>query len=263
MNRERKDIAILYLARIADDQHLEKFDRFITSYKTHEAGIAHRIYVALKGHSSRDELKEARDRFAELKPIFLEVADDGYDIGAYISCCRQIDQEAVCFLNTHAEILAPDWLKHLAAHLFRTEVGLVGASGSFESLPLPGLDTSIFPNPHLRTNGFMVRRNLLLNLFGKQVIKSKLDAYAFENGRNSISRRITARGYDVLIVGRNGRAYPPAWWPSSGTFRQGAQDNLLIGDNHSRHYATAPTDEKEMLMRMAWGSLIHSRDLLA
>ncbi|QEE39055.1 MULTISPECIES: hypothetical protein [unclassified Methylobacterium] len=260
MCQNEESAAALYLARGADTECDAKFDRFIQSYQLNAAGIAHTLYVALKGFASPDHLAATRARFSAINPVFLNLEDNRYDVGAYIDCSKQMAATYICFMNTHAEILAPNWLNNFVAHLRRREVGLVGASGSFESLQLPGLEVELFPNPHLRTNGFALRRTVLLDLFRDYLIGSKLDAYAFESGRSSLTRRITARGYDVLVVGRNGRGYPPLWWPASDTFRQGRQDNLLIADNQTRRFDDALAPEKSMLLRLAWGSHIELAD---
>jgi hypothetical protein len=76
---------------------------------------------------------------------------------------------------------------------------------------------------------------------------------ALESGRGSISNQIWERGKKVLVVGRNGVAYPPESWRASATFRSGDQRNLLIADNRTEQYAAADPCFKRRLELMAWG----------
>lgn len=258
----RNSNAVIYLARGADEKSASKFDNFIRSYRRYPAGEDHKLYIILKGFPSSEEKIAARDKFKIIGAEFIELEDHRYDVGAYIDACLLINEDIVCFFNTHAEILSSNWLKYFNEHLRRKEVGLVGASGSFECLQLPGFKTQKFPNPHLRSNGFALQRTMLLSLFEHYHISSKSDAYAFESGGTSITRRVTALGYDVLVVGRNGRGYPPVWWPASDTFRQGRQSNLLVADNQTQRFEAAEDDEKRMLFNLAWGSQVNIEDTL-
>jgi hypothetical protein len=145
------------------------------------------------------------------------------------------------------------WLEKLALHLDRPEVGLVGATGSFESLLMLGPQFVPFPNLHLRSNGIMIERELFSSILYGTVIRSKLDAHFVESSSVTLTRQVFARGLKVLLVGRNGRGYPPRCWPSSDTFRQGSQANLLIGDNQTRAYMAATWNTKRMLIETTWG----------
>lgn len=75
------------------------------------------------------------------------LGDDSLDIGAYIELVNQIGEELICVLNTMSEILAEDWLRKLAVNLALPNVGLVGATGSHESLNELKKSYALFPNP--------------------------------------------------------------------------------------------------------------------
>jgi hypothetical protein len=84
--------------------------------------------------------------------------------------------------TSHSELLTSAWLKKLALHLDRPEVRLVGATGLFESLSTLDPRFPPFPNVHIRSNGFMVERELLGELLSGIIIRDKLDAYFVESG---------------------------------------------------------------------------------
>ena len=109
-----------------------------------------------------------------------------------------------------------------------------------------------FPAHHLRTNGFMIDRDVLLGL-GTGEIRRKADAYRLESGRESLTLRLERQGLEALVVGRNGMSYRHGEWPASATFWQGAQENLLIADKQTVKYDAADRLGKEALARYAWG----------
>ncbi len=169
------------------------------------------------------------------------------DLGAYR---RAIDAlpiyERLVFLNSFSEILADDWLKILDGHL-TGRVGIVGASASFESMagrfwshPPKWLfriwQYPEFPNPHLRTNAFIIRRETALAVWPKQV-RTKQAAHLFESGRHSLTRRIQRLGLDAVVAERNGAGLEVAGWPGSAFRNNHAR--LLVGDNKTRVYDEA------------------------
>jgi hypothetical protein len=220
----------------------------------------HQLYVLYKGFQSETELEQAIALFSAADARSIKLADLGLDIGAYLTAVNEIGEGEICFLNTHSEILAPRWLEKLALHIRRPEVGLVGATGSFESLSTLDPQFPAFPNVHLRSNGFMIQRELFRSILNGINIRYKFDAYYVESGPLNLTRQILAKGLSVLVVGRNGRGYPPRWWPSSDTFRQGRQANLLIGDNVTRAYIAAPWNAKRAMIEQTWGKYLDWRN---
>lgn len=109
-----------------------------------------------------------------------------------------------------------------------------------------------FPAPHLRTNAFLLERQLMLRLRGGHAT-SKTDAYRLESGRRSLTRRIEHSGLRVVVAGRDGIAYESRDWPNSQTFWQGSQDNLIVADNQTRAYEAADFEVRRALSMHAWG----------
>ena len=190
----------------------------------------------------------------DFSPIYTD--DLTFDIGAYLDAAKQMSADQICFLNTNSELSAHHWLAKLSNAYCGAHVGLVGATGSFESLNL--LDSRIprFPNVHLRSNAFIIGRQDLIDIFGSYTIRSKLDAFFAESGVDSLTRRIFQSGRTALIVGNDGRGYKPENWPMSFTFRQADQRNLLVKDNVTRTFDRLPWKEKKQLSVKTWGSYI-------
>lgn len=250
-------LGVAYLARGADQDCLDKFRRFVESYKSVRSGINHNLFVILKGFASPELLRQARRLFRCLAHTEIHVDDVSFDIGAYSQAVNQITTGSICFLNTNSKIISDNWLLKLAINLNQERVGLVGATGSFESLGATDPRFPPFPNVHIRSNAFLLRRGHAQEILSTFVIRRKEDAYMAESGPDSITRRIFSLGLSVLVVGRNGRGYSPLWWPSSQTFRQGLQRNLLVEDNITRAFDKLTWGEKKHLCDLTWGSTIN------
>jgi hypothetical protein len=111
-----------------------------------------------------------------------------------------------------------------------------------------------FPAPHLRTNAFLLERELLLRV-EPGTLHDKAGAYLLESGRRSLTRQIERRGLRVLVAGRDGASYGPREWPSSRTFWQGSQENLIVADNQTRSYERGDLGVRRALSAHAWGEL--------
>jgi hypothetical protein len=240
----------------------EPLARFARSYNDAPPGLDHRLLVVFNGFGDGPIPADYAPALAELgSHATLRPRRAIQDLAAYRLAARASDADVLCFVNSHAEPLAPGWLELLHARLSEPGVGIVGATGSHESTfsaaprplkPLRALQYPPFPNPHLRTNGFMLRRDDLLALRWPTG-RSKSAAHQLESGKAGITRQIAARGGRALVVGRDGRGYETGAWASSRTFRSGDQENLLIADNRTRQYAGADPAERARLARMAWG----------
>jgi hypothetical protein len=184
-------------------------------------------------------------------------------------------------------ILDDGWLAKLYRHITRPGVGLVGASGSYESRhadkdpfpwrPMFGLLRRLwfrtalkqyrarreltrylrhhfdpFPNPHIRTNAFLLSRDLLLGVKFPP-LQTKLDAFRFEHGKDSLTRQVWGMGLEALVVGRDGQGYAVDRWFESHTYRSGGQRNLLVADNVTRFNMEADPDTRRRIAAWAWG----------
>jgi len=254
-------IAVAYLARGADKDSLLSFERFLRSYIHNLSGVPHSLYVIFKGFENDVDLEKARALFSSVTftPVFLD--DVSLDIGAYIEWANMIEEDLICVFNTASEILAPDWLLKLTVNLLLPNVGLVGATASYESLNDYNSAFKAFPNIHIRSTAFMIDRSLFCNITQGFEVSTKIDAFHFESGPESLTRQVLAKGKKILLVGRNGRGYSPAFWPVSETFRQGIQNNLLIADNQTRNYLALAWNEKREFVIRTWGEYLSGKIL--
>jgi hypothetical protein len=111
-----------------------------------------------------------------------------------------------------------------------------------------------FPNPHVRSNAFMVRRDRWLNL--EFAPRRKVDTSLFESGPDSFTVQMRKQGLATLIVGRDGAAYDVPKWPHSRTFRLEDQGNLLVHDNHTRAFDAMSRGARTAHAWMTWGDAL-------
>jgi hypothetical protein len=253
------EVCLVHLAWAGDDPSM--LTRFLDSYRQHPAGVAHRLVIAWNGYRDSAALG-AVQRLAEgIQHDDFVVEVPKLDLPVYRDVAEWATEAVICFVNSHSRLLAPGWLASMVRWLAEDDVGLVGATGSWES-PLSGAALPLrvlragrypaFPNPHIRTNAFMLERERLRGLRWPEVTR-KSGAYELESGKHSITRQIHAQGLRTVVVGRDGRAYDPEQWPASQTFRVGDQDNLLVEDNRTRQYAEAQSRWRKKLSLLAWG----------
>jgi hypothetical protein len=254
----------------------------LRSYRAHPAGAEHELIVVLNGVEREQPGGGSALRttlLAELRGVehrLIELERPVLDLPAYGLAARQLEHERLCFLNSYSTILADGWLGLLARALEAPGVGLVGATGSWESqaewirgrpvywpyqlafLPRARRDYPRFPNPHIRTTAFMLERTLLVEM-GLQRAAEKRATYLLESGPHSVTRQVQARGLRAVVAGRDGRAYDMEEWPRSATYRAGGQKNLLVADNRTGDWERASPRLRRRLSRDAWGPGAESR----
>lgn len=108
-----------------------------------------------------------------------------------------------------------------------------------------------YPNPHIRTNAFMMDRSLFLSL-DLPKLGAKSDTYKFESGRHSMTKQILRRNLRPVVVDRYGKTYGVPEWKLSSTFRTGDQVNLIVADNRTAHYAQASARHRQYMERLTW-----------
>ncbi len=275
----------------------EPLREFVRSYRAHPAGAEHELVVAFNGVShaqaaagiestespisrhgecgglaAESGVREAlRAELRDIEHRLIELERPVLDLPAYGIAARQLQHERLCFLNSYSVILVDGWLARFDSAFALPEVGLVGATGSWESqaewvrgkarywpYQLAGLrrarrDYPRFPNPHIRTTAFMLDRSLLLEM-NLERAADKRATYLLESGPLSITRQVQGHGLRTVVVGCDGPTYDVEAWPRSATYRAGAQENLLVADNRTRDWELASPRLRRRLTRDAWGS---------
>lgn len=294
-------LAAVHLARAGHG--LGPLRTFLESYRGNPGGVDHELVVVLKGFHDEAELKQCRELLQPFPHLELRVSDEGLDLTAYYKAMSAFEFDYYCFLNSFSILRDPAWLRKLYTFAVASEVGIVGATGSYESpfsdlvkefsrrltdsFREQNLDRCLgrergmrtgyqllkrlltggyrapallkfafyfpaFPNYHVRTNAFLLRRSLGARLRWRET-RSKGDAYLLESGRNGITAQVMRMGLRALVVGCDSVAYDQNQWHSSNTFWHGDQGNLLVEDNQTRRYAQGDNETRKTLFLRAWG----------
>ena len=112
-----------------------------------------------------------------------------------------------------------------------------------------------FPNPHIRSNVFMLERERLLG-FGYAAPETKIQACLFESGMDSLTTKLRRIGLAAIVVGKDGRGFDLPKWVASNTYRLGDQANLLATDNQTRRMAHLSPATRFTFSRLAWGDAL-------
>jgi hypothetical protein len=248
------DLAVVYLNRAKTQVEIKARERFILAYQRFKPKVQHSLYIVNKGFE-KEERAAQYVFFKALKPRFIDVDDEGFDLSAYRKAAQQIDQPIIFFMNTHSEPLQQEWLDNVYACLkSSTSIGLVGCTGNVETHHPFVPDFPEYPNYHVRSNAFIIARQDYLNILGDCPLNNKIQAYQLEAGRRSLTRMIQASGRQALVVGRQGVVKPQNLW-RAGIFRSGFQQNLLLADNQTRHYQQAILLKKLMIWMVNYSRL--------
>jgi len=286
--------AVLFLARgSGKDAGAAAAEAFFSAYRAHPAGLDHELVVLVKGWEDVADRESVEAQARALGATVMALPDDGYDWGAYMRAAPRLGHDWLCLLNTHSRPCADGWLATLRAAAERPGVGAAGVTGSWgTNLPVfrllapevadywrrkgavkaliaafrlyirrypwrsltgarrfPG-----FPNPHLRSNGVLVRRALFTAFIaGRPIPADKQDALMLECGRAGFTRFLESRGLRVVVAGADGRAYEPEQWPDSRTHAVPERSNLLVSDNRTRGYERAGPFSRRNIERENWG----------
>jgi len=269
------DICVVHLVRKKNGT--ESFRIFLESYLKHQAGIEHMLLIIYKGFSGKQDVAAYENLLKCIPHTCLFLSDIGFDLRPYFIAARKSESKYLCYLNSFSVILDDNWLLKLYTHIKKPGVGIAGATGSWGSIcPSPltqrkcvpiwkkflrpfawiyfSLSFPIFPNAHLRTNGFIVSRDTMVKVkFGS--LRFKMHAYRLESGKKSITRQIQQMGLRVVVVGKDGVGYEINDWQLSNTFWTQMQSNLLISDNQTRKFNLADSQTRSFLECFAWGKV--------
>lgn len=260
---------------------IEPFREFLRSYREHPTEIEHGLVVLFNGFRG-DDLAEHRALLSGIPHQELVAPRPVSDLKAYFWGAGQAEGRFLCFVNSYSTLLVSGWLRMLHENVARPGVAAAGATGSWESFytnyllrmeevgqpkSLPDWVKHLnrlrklrrykanfrpAPNPHLRSNAFIIERTRWLGL-SPGSLRTKWATWLFESGRRGMTPQLTAQDLEVVVVGRDGRGYTRDAWPQSNTFRKADQPNLLVADNRTRQYAEAGEEAKRYMRRIAWG----------
>jgi len=125
-------IGVVHLVRRANGP--APLERFLRSYREQPAGLEHELLLLLKGFGAG--LPDEYRRLVEGLPHReLALPDRGFDLEPYFSAASHFEHTYFCFFNSFSRLLAPGWLAKLRTPLDDRGIGVVSATGSWQSFP--------------------------------------------------------------------------------------------------------------------------------
>ena len=255
---------------------IEYLKDFVKNYKYFDSGYNHDLIVCFKQFENYKELDPWKK---EISLKFIEFYDDNsqmdYDIGSYLRIAKSYPKRKILFLGTYTVPNKKNWLKIFLNHY--SEKTIIGSSGSWASLASQFLNleysqytifqqirwglfhllkVKLFPNPHIRTTGFFINSDDLLEVkVNKEKLVKKIETNYFESGRNSLSNQLLKKGFRLIIVNSDNKSFDINEWNKSKTFCLDDQEKLIFLDNKTNQFLRASNKIKEKMTKSHWGNI--------
>ena len=212
-------ICVAHLVRAKNG--IEPLQRFLETYGRNRGGVDHDFLIIFKGFPGRKEPAAFEQQLIDHAHRSIFVGDFGYDVTTYFEAARALEYPYFCFLNSYSLILDENWLMKMYRHISENDVGIVGATGSCESIysdcveqhrvmmmnpSHKRIDRRLwmrfrmmryksyfdpFPNYHIRTNAFMIR-GFLMRQIRLHRIHTKMDAWGLKVAKTVSPSRFCA-----------------------------------------------------------------------
>ena len=264
-------IVVCYLFSKFDD--LSDIFEFIKNYKSFNSGYNHSLLICLKliNEIKKKTIIEILNKNKVNCELFIDLStNNDFDFGSYYRVSQKFNNHLIFYLNASSKPIVDNWLK-LIVNQYESN-SLVGTTGSFEShlssIKLKkfykifsyifkkvyySLFFKNFPNPHIRTTGFLINSNDYIEFYKGKIIKNKFDAWKIESGRFSLTNYFLKKNFPVKLINSEGNAFTIKNWSNSNTFCYTENSRLIISDKHTRKYDVL--DEKDKLISQinVWG----------
>jgi len=265
----QKKIKVCYLFTRFDN--VQTLLNFIENYKRYNSNQEHDLIICFKllDFFSINNLKIHLNKLDYIEFIDISKKND-FDLGSYKRVSEKYPDDIIFFLNSHSYPICDSWLSKIV-NLYK-EKTIIGTSASNESL-LSSLklkkfykffdyslkkfkykkDFFTFPNPHLRTTGFLINASDYHNYIKDKKLDNKYDAWLIESGKNNLTNFFKKKKYKIFIVNSDGEKFGLNNCKFSETFNYRTQKKCIISDKHCRKYIKSTNYEKKLFEFSTWG----------
>lgn len=264
-----KKITVCYLFTKFDNE--QTLLNFIDNYKKYNSNYPHNLVICFK---LLDVIFINNLRIHLNGINYVEFIDkssqNDFDFGSYKRVSEKYPDDIILFLNSHSYPNCDLWLSKIV-NLYK-EKSIIGTSASNESL-LNSLklkkfykffgyslkkykyqkDFFKFPNPHLRTTGFLINATDFHNYIKDKKLNSKYDAWLIESGKNNLTTYFKKKNYNIVVVNSDGNHYLENNWMLSETYNYLNQSKSIISDRHTRKYLGLSDKNKRISQFNTWG----------
>ena len=262
-------ILVCYLLTKFDDA--ETLSAFLKNYINFDSGHAHDLLICFKLLNDK-QIITFKKILANID--YIEYIDsykiNDFDLGSYRRVASDYPSRFIFFLNSYSYPICDMWLKKIVKNY--EENSILATSASFESL-LSSIKAkkfykllnyylriykykknfNPFPNPHIRTTGFLIKANDYLLFMKDRLIISKEDAWKIESGKNSLTNFFKRLNFSIFVINSDGKRFSEKYWKISNTYNYLNQSKSIISDKHIRKYHTLNSSEKIKFQYNTWG----------
>ena len=265
----KKKIVVIYLFSKFDEK--QYIFSFIKNYKKYKAGKKHKLIICFKGSFNSSLEKKIKKLIYPYKfEKYIDRNVNDYDWGSYKRIAAFNKDKRLFFFNCHSYPISNNWLRKFYNN-FGYKV-VLSPTGSFQSLATSCFNGlyfnnfiksfyygvmnlryfKFFPNPHLRSNCFMIYAKDLIDL---NIIKCrhKIDTWKNESGRNGMTQQLLKKGFRIYIINKKGKKIDMNKWKKSETYAYKEQSQLIIEDKHTREYSKLHEEKKIIYTLNCWG----------
>tara|TARA_B100000767_G_scaffold42748_1_gene36630 strand:+ start:2756 stop:3568 length:813 start_codon:yes stop_codon:yes gene_type:complete len=269
LKRNYDGILVCYLFTKFDDK--QNLINFIKNYKKNNSGFKHKLLICFKLLNST-QINFYKNFLKGIKYIeYIDISKfNDYDLGSYSRVAQKYPFYTICFLSGNSYPFCKHWLKKMFFHFKKGTI--VGTTASNESL-----FTSLkfkkfykffsyffkflkykkrfnkFPNPHIRTTGFLINGIDFLNFIKHKKFKTKEDAWYAESGINGMTNFFKKKRFNIYVVNSDGDKFTENQWKFSETFNFLSQSKSLISDKHTRKYLKLSNKMRIISEKATWG----------
>ena len=265
------DIIVCYVCTKFDD--FDSIDHFIKNYKKYSSGLKHKLLICYKMLNTKS-INMCEKKINKIKHIkYLDPStQNDFDFGSFYRVSKKFSKYKIFFLTSSDYPVKKFWLRNIVKHYAANS--LIGTSASYESM-LSSLKLKKFfkifdfvikvfkfkkyfppfPNPHIRSTGFLISAKNYIDFYKNKSCKSKFDAWKLESGKGGLTNFFISRKYMVYVVNSDGIKFAINHWHLSKTFNYAEQNKFIISDKHTRKYLNLKSKEKKIFQLLTWGNI--------
>lgn len=263
-----KKVIIAYLCSGFVD--IKCLKTFLVNFKKNKPGYPYELIICFKLLKKKERIQ--REKLLKNYKIFYdkEHAND-HEWGTLKRLCILKKNREIFWMNDHSYPVQKNWLKKIMNHYNKNV--FIGTSGSFSShfsnsfyrhksdnylkaiIKIIFFFFSVpnFPNPHIRTTGFLINSNDFIEFMKLKWVRTKLQSFLIESGNYSLTNFFKRKNYDIFVVNKDGNKFNLNSMKKSYTFAHKNQNKFLISDNQIRTYSKLSAKEKIKRTKQVWG----------
>ena len=265
----KKKITVCYLFTQFDKE--QSLINFVNNYKKYNSNQKHNLIICFK-LLDQISIEKLRVHLNDINYIeFVDTSSkNDFDFGSYKRVSEMYPEDILFFLNSHSYPNCDSWLNKIVK-LYKDKT-IIGTSASNQSL-LSSIklkkffkffgyilkkykykkDFFKFPNPHLRTTGFLISASDYYDFIKDKKLENKYDAWKIESGKNNLTNFFKKKNYNIIVVNSDGNHYLENNWMLSETYNYLNQSKSIISDKHARKYLDLNDENKKLSQFNTWG----------